>query len=210
MAKQTKTAEKGHLAKASSKSLPISTKHSVEISSHLRYRSTTKAKEILEGVVDLKTAVPFKKFRRDVGHKAGMAAGRYPKKAASAFLKLVKSVESNAQELGLDVNNLKIQKIVANKASIPSTGGRTRGSPKRTHLEIEVKEFKAKKEKKVRAKKTEQPKKQPEVKAKEPVVKVPVKEESKPVEKVVEKPAEVKKVEEKSTEEKSQSNEASK
>ncbi len=136
--------EAGHVARASSRSLSISTKHSVEISSHLRYKRLGDAKKILEDAIALRRAIPFKRFKRDIGHKRGMASGRYIPKAARAFLGLLKSVEANAQDLGLDAANLKITKILANKASIPGAGGRTRGSPKRTHVEIEVREAKAK------------------------------------------------------------------
>ncbi len=146
--KQTNQNE-GHFAKAKTTNLPISTKHSVEISRYLRYKTTLFAKNYLQEVVDLKKAIPFKKFNRDTGHKVGgMAAGRYPQKAAKEFLKLVGSVESNAQVKGLNTSNLKISKLIANKASIPMTGGRHRSATKRTHLEIEVVETIKSKDKK--------------------------------------------------------------
>lgn len=130
-----------HSATAKSLDLSISTKHSIEISRSLRYKSTTLAKRILEDAINLKKAIPFRKFKKDMGHKRGMAAGRYPQKAAREFMRLIKSVEANAQSKGLNVGNLKITKIISNLASIPATGGRRRTGTKRTHLEIEVKEF---------------------------------------------------------------------
>lgn len=129
-----------HIARASSKNIPVSTKHSIELSRMLRYKTTTEAKKILGGVSALKTAVPFRRFKHNVGHKAGMASGRFPQKAAREFLKLVESVEANAHFKGLNTTNLKIVKILANRAPIPFTGGRFRRGTKRTHLEIEVKE----------------------------------------------------------------------
>lgn len=129
-----------HNASAKMTNLPISTKQSVEISNYLRYKNTAFAKKFLEDVTVLKKAVPFKRFNRDRGHKAGMAAGRYPQKAAKEFLLLVKSVEANAQAKGLNTGNLKIVKILANKASVPATGGRNRQGTKRSHIEIMVKE----------------------------------------------------------------------
>ncbi len=125
-----------HTASAKVLSSAISTKHSIEISNYLRYKSVGFAKSFLEDVVALKKAVPFKKFNRDVGHKPGMASGRFPKKAAAVFLAMIKSVESNAQAKGLNTSHLKIIKILANKASIPATGGRQRYGTKRTHLEV--------------------------------------------------------------------------
>lgn len=134
-----------HMASAKGLNLSISTKQSVEISYHLRYRDTSFAKQFLEEVVKLKKAVPFRRFTRDIGHKPGISAGRFPQKAASEFLKLIKSVEANAQAKGLNTSNLKIIKLLANKASVPLTGGRNRRGTKRTHLEIQVKEGREKK-----------------------------------------------------------------
>lgn len=147
MKKETKT-ETGHRAVAKALNLPISTKHCIEISSFLRYKSTRFAKEYLQNVVTLRKAIPFKKFIRDIGHKAGMSAGRFPRKAAAEFLKLLNSVEANAQSKGLNTSSLKIIKLLANRAAVPMTGGRRRRGTKRTHIEIEVSEVSRKKEKK--------------------------------------------------------------
>ncbi len=130
-----------HLAKAKLLGIPVSTKQCIEICNHLRYKKISFAKTFLEDVAALRKAVPFKKFNRDMGHKKGMSAGRFPQKAAIHVLDLIKSVESNAQDKGLNAGNLKIIKMIANKAAIPITGGRHRNATKRTHLEIEVKEI---------------------------------------------------------------------
>ena len=175
MEKSNKNVNADHFAQAKSLNLPISTKHSVEICNSLRYKRTDYAKQFLEEVIGLNRAVPFKRFNRDMGHKAGMAAGRFPQKAAQEFLSLVKSVEANAQFKGLNTSNLKITKILANKASVPATGGRHRSGTKRTNLEVEVKEVMTKdkrsnkdkkSEKKVEEKKVEEKKEElkPEVK----------------------------------------------
>lgn len=137
-----------HTACARALNLPISPKHGAEISRYLRYKDTSFAKSFLEEVMALRKAVPFKRFTKDLGHKPGMASGRFPQKAAKEFLQLIKSVEANAQNRGLDIASLKIVKILANKASIPFTGGRLQRSKKRTHLEIVVKERKTSAEKK--------------------------------------------------------------
>ncbi len=133
-------------ASARALNLAISTKHSVEISKSLRYRTVAYAKELLEQVIALKRPVEFRSFDQDLGHKPGMAGGRYPQKAASEFLRLIKSAEANAQVKGMDASNLKIIKLIANKASIPLTGGRHRYATKRTHLEVVVAEKGAKKD----------------------------------------------------------------
>lgn len=152
MATKNNQLNPGHFAVARALDIPVSTKHCIEICRSLRYKNTAYAKRFLEDVADLKRAVPFKKFYKDTGHKAGMAAGRFPQKAAKEILDLVKSVEANALVKGLNTSDLKITKIIANKASIPLTGGRRRTATKRSHVEIEVKEGKkAKLEKKAKA-----------------------------------------------------------
>ena len=144
----------GHVAKARTVSAPISTKHTVEICHHIRYKSTTQAKFLLEEAIALRTAIPFRRFNKDLGHKAGMGPGRYPIKAASIVLQLVKSAEANAQDVGLDISSLKISKAIANKAAVQATGGRRRATGKRTHVELEVVEFKAKPTQKVKKEQT--------------------------------------------------------
>ncbi len=126
------------VAKARMLDLPISPKHSVEISNALRFKSITHAKRVLQGVIDLEKPVRFTRFDQDLGHKPGIGAGRFPQKAATHFLKLVASVEANALHLGLNTSNLKIVKLVSNKGAVPAGGGRIRRTHKRTNLEIEV------------------------------------------------------------------------
>ncbi len=140
MATTTSKTELGHLAAAKALNLPVSTKHCIEICDSLRYKDLSYAKKYLEEVVELKRPVSFKKFVRNTGHKKGMSSGRYPTKAASEILKLMKSVEANAHFKGLNTGSLKITKLVANRAPNPFGGGRHRTGTKRTHVEVEVKE----------------------------------------------------------------------
>ncbi|MBT4445741.1 50S ribosomal protein L22 [archaeon] len=170
-----------HVATAKMRSMPISTKDSVEISNFLRYLSCDKAKQILSRVITKDQAVPYKRAVKDLGHKKGMRSGRYPVKAATIFLQLVNSVMKNAEDVGLDSSSLKITHILANKASIPMTGGRLKGATKRTHIEIKVSEFTQKTKTKV-SKKSAPKKAKVEVKAEVKETAKPVtKEEVKPV-----------------------------
>jgi large subunit ribosomal protein L22 len=148
-----------HTAKAVGVGLPISTKTSVEVCSFIRRKNLDKVKNLLKQVIDKKIAVPFKKFNRDVGHKKGkIAAGRYPEKTCIEVLKLLESVEANAQFKGLNTSNLIIKSIIANAANRPWHYGRQRRRKmKRTNIEIIVEERAVKKEEKkeVKAKKVE-------------------------------------------------------
>ena|SRR3989344_2509021 len=119
------------------KSLAISKKHSVEICSFLRGRTSEKGKMLLERVLTLKTAVPIKKFNRHVAHKPGkMAAGRYPINATEAILNLLKTAEANAEVKGLS-QPLIIKEAIANQGSRGWHPGRQRRrKTKSTHIKI--------------------------------------------------------------------------
>lgn len=167
-------------SKASGISLSISTKISVEICSFIRGKNLQKAKNILENVIAGKQAVPYKRYNQEIPHRKGkMASGRFPKKASNAILRLLKSVEANAQLKGLNTNNLAIKHLCAHQASRPMHVGRHRNRVmKRTHVEIVVEETK------------EQPKKE-EIKKDEtkdkPEAKKEVNQEPKKEEEIVEK-----------------------
>lgn len=131
--------------------LPVSTKHVIEISSFIRGKTVKKSKELLEEVIRLNRAVPFVHFKRDVGHKKGrMAAGRYPQKASREVLRLLNGLEANAEQQGLDRNNLYIQTIIPNKDSIVWRSGRhVRRKMKHTSLTIIAAEIQEKSSKRV-------------------------------------------------------------
>ena len=163
-----KLAEEEHIAKAVGRALPISTKQSIEICAFIRRRHLEKAKKKLVDVINKRSAIPFKRFNDNIGHKKEMAAGSYPEKACSHILKLLEAVEANAQFKGLNTSNLGIIHICAHKAARPWHYGRQRRrKTKRTNVEIIVQE-KAEEKKSKEAKKSEAPKKaeekRPEVK----------------------------------------------
>jgi large subunit ribosomal protein L22 len=136
-------------ARAKANELPISPKHAIEIAREVRGMKTKDAIEFLEDVVALKRAVAFRRFNSDVAHKRGLKgwdAGRYPVKASACFITLIKSVEKNAEYIGLDTENLIIDHISANRGRkmrgiFPRAMGRA--TPKiaeSVNIEISVKE----------------------------------------------------------------------
>ncbi len=139
-----------NMAKASAKDLPISSKHAIEICNFIRSKNVQKVKAILEEVIKLKQAIPFKRFTEGCGHRKGdMLTGAYPEKASRFILEVVKSAEANAVNKGLNSSNLIIKHICANRGSHMFHQGRQgRRRFKRTHLEVVVEEVKAKEEKK--------------------------------------------------------------
>ena len=117
-------------AKAMGRELLIPTKKTFELCRALRGMNVERAKEYLENVIALKQPVPFKTFKRWVGHKPGMAAGRYPVKSARALLRILENAQENAEYKGLTSDNMRIKVIAAhkgspNKASMPRAHGRS-------------------------------------------------------------------------------------
>jgi len=139
--KTNQNTKKQETAVVYGRNVSISTKQSIEICKYIRNKNLDKAIQILERVIQHKEAMPYTRFNADVGHKTGIAAGRYPEKSCREIIKLLKSVKANAQVKGLDESNLKIIKICANKGSKSWRYGRKRRrQAKRTNIEIVVKE----------------------------------------------------------------------
>lgn len=153
---------KENMARVAGKSLPISTKFSVEICNFIRKKTTSDAKEMLKRVIERKQAVPFRIFNKDLSHKRKIGPGRYPRNAAIEIIKLLESVEANAQFKGMNTSKLIITHINANLASRPWHAGRKRRrKTKRTNIEIVVEEKKEKEEQKEKKDKTEIKEKKP-------------------------------------------------
>lgn len=112
--------------------LPISTKTSAALCKFIKNKTINKALEDLEKVSLIKKAVPMK---GEIPHRKGkkIMSGRFPKKAAIIFLKLIKSLEANSNANGLE--EPKIVEAVANKASRPY-GRFGRVQRKRTHVRL--------------------------------------------------------------------------
>lgn len=138
-----KNYDKENMARALGRALPISFKQSVEICSLIRNKSLNYAKDVLKKVMEHKKAVPFRRFRHNIGHKTKIGPGRYPEKASNEILKMINSVEANAQFKGINTSNLIIAHISANEAGKVMHSGRKRSrKSKRTNVEIIVQEKK--------------------------------------------------------------------
>ena len=131
--------------------MEISTKHSVAICNFIRGKNPSRAIEMLEKVSRKEIAVPMK---GEIPHKhnmpKGKMSGRYPVKASKQFIKLLKSLISNANTNGLDTEKLIITIAKANKAARPHRATRMafgRKRFKRSHVFLESREGKQAKEK---------------------------------------------------------------
>lgn len=134
---------------ASGRDLRIKPKAAREICNYIKGMKLERAKEMLQDVIDMKTPIPYKRHRKKLPHRKGAQgfdAGRYPQKAAREVLKVLGSVEANAEFKGLYADRLKIIHIAAHRGRvirkfIPRAFGRA--SPyfnHLTHVEVAVEE----------------------------------------------------------------------
>ncbi|MAE13733.1 50S ribosomal protein L22 [Candidatus Woesearchaeota archaeon] len=136
---------KENMARAVIRDSPVSTKHCIEISKHLKNKTTERAKTILQESIAQKKAIPFTRFTNGAGHKTGIGPGKFVIKACTHILGLVEGVEHNALNKGLS-SDLEIIHIASQQgASQYHYGRQTRRKNKRTHVEIIVKEKSIKK-----------------------------------------------------------------
>lgn len=137
-------------ALASGRDLRIKPKVAREICNHIKGMKLENAKSFLEDVIELKKPVPYYRYRGKIPHRKelqGHDAGRYPEKAAREILKILESVEANAEFKGLYADRLRIIHMAAHRGRvirkyIPRAFGRA--SPyfnHMTHVEVAVEEY---------------------------------------------------------------------
>jgi len=141
-------ASKENYATVNGRDLPVSTKHCIEICNFIRGKGLLQSKELLQKAIDQKIAIPFRVHKRDISHKPRKAGpGRYPAKACKAVLGLLESLETNAQNKGLDTASLYLKEIVPNKSSnVWHYGRQRRRKMKFTHIFMKTEERVEKKE----------------------------------------------------------------
>ncbi|TRO54091.1 50S ribosomal protein L22 [Candidatus Bathyarchaeota archaeon] len=136
-------------AKASGREIRVSRKAAREVCQAVKGMTLSKAKAYLRDVIDKKKAVPFRRYKKKVGHRSGLKktfAGRYPVKTSQKILRVIEAAEANAENKGLDLDRLRILHAAAYpgikiKRYTPRAHGRA--SPKyetTTHVEIVLQE----------------------------------------------------------------------
>lgn len=146
-----KVKDEERTARAMAWDVPVSLKESYEILKVIRGMKLKDAEKLLEEVIQLKTPIPYVRYKLQIAHKRGLPnrfprwktpVGRYPVKTAKAILKLLKNVENNADQKQLDVERLVIIHAAAHKGRflkrwMPRAFGRA--TPKfRTTVNMEV------------------------------------------------------------------------
>ncbi|MEM0037693.1 MAG: 50S ribosomal protein L22 [Zestosphaera sp.] len=116
--------DEGRVAKAVVRDVPISLKESYEIFKVIRGMKLRDAENLLERVLRMETPLPYVRYKLSIAHKKGLSStfprwkspvGRYPVKAVSEVLKLLKNVENNAENKNLDTERLYISHIAVHK-----------------------------------------------------------------------------------------------
>ena len=135
---------------ASGRDIRIKPKVAREICHQLKGMKLEEAKTYLEAVVGMKIAVPYYRFRSRIPHRKqlqGHDAGRFPQKTAGEILKILESVEANAEFKGLYADRLRIVHVAAHRGRairkfIPRAFGRASPYFKHlTHIEVAVEEY---------------------------------------------------------------------
>ena len=148
---------------SSGRDLPISDKHAREILNFIKGMDVDKAIKALERVLIFKQAIPYKRRNDNVGHKPGMAAGRYPVKACSHIITVLKNAKNNALNKGLQESKLFIKGAtiglgISKSSRVRSRKGQYVHSLKSTHVFITLGE--REEDAKQKEKKVEKPKKE--------------------------------------------------
>lgn len=131
--------------KCAGRELKISPKAATEICRAIKGMKIEEARKLLEEVIGLKRAIPYKRYKKEVPHRRLQErwyAGRYPVKAAERILRLLEELEANAEYKGLDLEKLRIvhaasQRGIKTKNYIPRAFGRS--TPYfniQTHIEL--------------------------------------------------------------------------
>jgi len=111
-------ADPDETAKAMLRERHMSHKHSTEIAREIKGSRAREAVEYLEAVKAEEQSVPFRSHNTGVGHRNdidGWDAGRYPEKAAGAFLDLLENAVSNAEHQGFDGESMEIVHVAPHK-----------------------------------------------------------------------------------------------
>ncbi len=135
--------------KASGREVRVSHKAAREVCKTVKGMMLIQAKQYLREVMAKKKSVPYRRFRKKLGHRHGIVkafAGRYPVKTAHQILKVLEGAEANAENKGLNTDRMRIIHASAYsgmklKRYTPRAHGRA--SPKfetLTHIEIALEE----------------------------------------------------------------------
>lgn len=136
-AKKQKETPKKDFVIVNAYSLHLSTKKAAAVCKFINGKEIQEAIKDLERVIVLKKPVPMK---GEIPHRKGkIMSGRFPKKTAENFIRLLKSLSANANFVG--IQNPRISEAIANIAPRPyGKFGAVRR--KRTHVKLVARNLK--------------------------------------------------------------------
>ncbi|MEM3372935.1 MAG: 50S ribosomal protein L22 [Candidatus Anstonellales archaeon] len=107
-------------AKARLEDINVSFKDLCAVCDNIRHMRVQDAIMFLSLAKDMRIPVYYRRWNKKLGARKELKGkkGRYPQKAAKYVLKLLKSAVANAEQKDLDVENLYIAHIAANKKNI--------------------------------------------------------------------------------------------
>jgi len=98
--------------KSAGRELRVSHKAAHEICTAIKGKTLNQAKTYLDKVITKKQPVPFRQYKKKLGHRHGELQGafaaRYPQKTAQKILQVLQGAEANAEFKGLDTERLRI------------------------------------------------------------------------------------------------------
>ncbi len=100
--------------------LNCSYKDLTQVLGNLKGLPVAKAVKLIEECVEMKKAIPFKKFNTGMGHRSelGGKKGKYPKKEAKLALELLNNAVANAKSKGMDEKSLMVLHACAYKQNV--------------------------------------------------------------------------------------------
>jgi len=111
-----KEVDETRMVKASLREVDVSPKWSREVCKAIVGLTIPEAKQLLEEVVAMKRMIPYRRYKKKRAHHAQTRGpGGYPVKVAKHMLKLLDSLEANADFKGFDPDEVVIVHAAAHK-----------------------------------------------------------------------------------------------
>jgi len=115
----TKIGLKGNEVRASLREVDVSPKFAREVCEAIKGLTIPEARRLLEDVVKMKRMIRFGRYRKKRAHHAQTRGpGGYPVKVSKHMLKLLDSLEANAEFKGLDPEKTRIVHAAAHKGRV--------------------------------------------------------------------------------------------
>ncbi|MCH8022537.1 MAG: 50S ribosomal protein L22, partial [Thaumarchaeota archaeon] len=99
----------------------VSPKFAREVCTAIKGMMLHQAQSYLEKVMKLEAAVPYRRYKKKVGHRSNLFefnTGGYPVKAAKTVLGTLRNLEANAEFKGFDAERIILQHASASRGRV--------------------------------------------------------------------------------------------